>query len=348
MFLRRISSNGALRRYKSTSVRLGCASGFWGDTPTATAQLAPSNPDYIVYDYLSEVTMSLLTAAKSKKPELGFAPDFVFSAVGPQLNELRRRGIRVISNAGGVNTMACADALRQACKKAGVEMKIAVVTGDDLMSVKDALSDDVVDMSGSMRLPKARVHSMTAYFGAAPIVKALEMGADIVVTGRTADSALALAPLVHEFGWKWTGDWDRLAAGSLAGHLIECGGQATGGLFTDWKDVNGYENLGFPIVDVEENGDMVLSKPDGTGGLVNRFTVAEQMLYEVGDPSSYILPDVVCDFSDVKMQDIGHDRVKITGCKGRSATDTFKICTTYLDGLRATAVAVVMGGEAVL
>ncbi len=251
----------------------------------------------------------------------------------------------MVTNAGGINTGSCVAALKEACSKQGVDLNVAAVHGDNLMPKLDDLLDSeaVKEMSTSMPLPQL-THSMTAYYGAGPIVKALEMGADIVVTGRTADSALALAPLMHEFNWDPT-DFDRLAAGSLAGHLIECGGQATGGLFTDFERVQGYENLGFPVVDVASSGDLVLTKPPNTGGLLDRNAVAEQMLYEVGDPANYILPDVICDFTDVVMSEVD-EGIMVSGAKGKAPTDTFKVSATYLDGFKATGVAVVAGGRA--
>ncbi len=233
-------------------------------------------------------------------------------------------GIRVVTNAGGINTEACVAALRQACKKAGVDLKVAAVHGDDLMPLRDDIMDKgrVKEMDTGAPLPFT-VHSMTAYYGAGPIVRALEMGADIVVTGRTADSALALAPCMHELGWS-SGDLDKLSAGSLAGHLIECGGQATGGLFTDWRDVPGYERLGFPVAEVAENGEIAISKPEGTGGLLSRLAVAEQMLYEVGDPANYLLPDVNCDWTQVQVED-SEGAVRVKGARGKAPTDTYKV-----------------------
>ena len=307
-------------------------------------------PDYIMFDYLSEVTMSLLTAAKGKNPSLGFAPDFV-QAIGPHLGEIKSKGIKLIANAGGINTPSCVMALKEACKKAGVELKIAHVEGDNMIDRKEQLFQDerVKEMSSGKKLPKT-VHSMTAYFGAGPIVRALEMGADIVVTGRTADSALALAPCVYELGWDLNNPshLDLLSSGSLAGHLIECGGQATGGLFTDWPEVDGYENLGFPVVEVSaEDGTIEVMKPDFTGGLLNRDTVTEQLLYEIGDPRAYILPDVVCDWTNVNIENSGDEGVKVSNAKGLPPTSSFKICSTYMDGYRGTSVNIIGGGNAV-
>lgn len=345
--LRSLSTTAVVSAGKGNNgkVRIGCASGFWGDTPTAVPQLLNGGRlNYLMFDYLSEVTMSLMTAAKAKNPDLGYAPDFVMFALAPHLKQIKEQGVKIIANAGGINTLACVAALKEACKKAGVDLKVASVIGDDLMPKRKELANSMTETGQA--LPSS-VHSMTAYFGAGPIVKALEMGADIVVTGRTADSALALAPCVHEFGWNLKSDWDLLAAGSLAGHLIECGGQATGGLFTDWQQVakSGYANLGFPVIEMSADGNFHLSKPDKTGGIINQAAVAEQMLYEVGDPANYILPDVICDFSHVGMS-LDQDTVQVSGAKGKPPTETFKVSATYLDGFKASSVAIIGGGQA--
>ncbi|XP_045599846.1 uncharacterized protein [Procambarus clarkii] len=324
------------------TVRIGCASGFWGDTPTAAPQLIHNgNLDFLMFDYLSEITMSLLTAARAKNPEFGYAPDFVLFAIGPYLNEIKRRGIRVLSNAGGINPEGCAAALRQAAGKAGVDLKVAVITGDDLMPRKEELITSAVpDMLSGHPLPQT-VHSINAYLGAGPIARALDEGADVVITGRCSDSSLALAPLMHEFGWQ-SGDFDHLAAGSLAGHLIECGAQVTGGIYTDWQTVPDWHNIGFPIAEASNTGSILITKPPGTGGVVCRGSVAEQMLYEIGDPRAYILPDVVCDFTGVKLSEV-EDGVVVTGAKGKPATDTYKASATYMDGYKMTAVCCVGG-----
>ncbi|MED6287931.1 hypothetical protein CHARACLAT_021408 [Characodon lateralis] len=231
------NSRGGSRCYSSCkTVRIGCASGFWGDTTTSAPQLIYSGKlDFLVFDYLSEITMSLLTAARTKMPNLGYAPDFVQVALAPYIDDIHRKGIRVVSNAGGVNPLACAEAIQEVIKKAGLELKVAVVTGDDLMPVRSLLSEVKMSDGGTQPLPKT-LHSMNAYLGAEPIRRCLDLGADIVVTGRCVDSAVALGPLMHTFGWKRV-DYDLLAAGSLAGHLIECGAQSTGGIFTDWHQV---------------------------------------------------------------------------------------------------------------
>uniref|UniRef100_A0A3B5AC80 Uncharacterized LOC103367950 n=1 Tax=Stegastes partitus TaxID=144197 RepID=A0A3B5AC80_9TELE len=329
-----------------SSVRIGCASGFWGDTATSVPQLVHGGRlDFLVFDYLSEITMSLLTAAKSKVPTLGYTPDFVQVAIAPFINDIQRKGIRVVSNAGGVNPLACAAAIQEVVKKAGLDMKVAVVTGDDLMPHRGSLPEvKMADGGARQPLPKT-LHSMNAYLGAGPIRRCLDLGADIVVTGRCVDSAIALGPLMHAFGWQ-SSDYDLLAAGSLAGHLIECGAQSTGGVFTDWHRVPDWDNIGFPVVECSGDGSFVLSKPPRTGGLVSFGTVAEQLVYEIGDPRRYLLPDVICDFSRVQLQELaGVDggAVRVTGAKGFAPSHDYKVCATYMDGFRATAVCPVGG-----
>ncbi|CAJ1048283.1 uncharacterized protein lratb.1 [Xyrichtys novacula] len=333
----------------TTPVRIGCASGFWGDTATSVPQLIYSGKlDFLVFDYLSEITMSLLTAAKTKMPNMGYAPDFVQVALAPFINDIHRKGIRVVSNAGGVNPLACAEAIQEVLKKADLDLKVAVVTGDDLMPHRSGLSEVKMADDGSRQsLPKT-LHSMNAYLGAEPIRRCLDRGAHIVVTGRCVDSAVALGPLMHSFGWQ-KDDYDLLAAGSLAGHLIECGAQSTGGIFTDWHKIPDWDNMGFPVVECSSDGSFVLSKPPKTGGLVSFATVAEQLVYEIGDPRRYLLPDVVCDFSQVsikKMRGVDGGAVRVTGAKGLPPSHDYKVCATYMDGFRATAVCPVGGPRA--
>ena len=288
---------------KNKKIRIGCASGFWGDTSTAAAQLVnKGNLNYLVFDYLSEVTMSILAGAKMKNSNRGYAADFV-KQISPLLHLIKKQGIKIISNAGGINLESCRDALEIELEKAGVKLEIALVKGDDIIDRKNEFQDlEIVDIEKNQPLPD-KVLSMNAYLGAPPIKMALESGADIVITGRCVDTALVLGPLMHEFCWNST-DYDFLASGSLAGHIIECGAQCTGGNFTDWHLIDGYENMGFPIVEVKSDGSFVVSKPDETGGLVSFGTVAEQLLYEIGDPNEYMLPDVICDFSQVTINEI--------------------------------------------
>ena len=339
--------------FEGKTIRIGCASGFWGDTAVAAPQLVQSGRiDFLMFDYLSEITMSLLTAAKKKFPDFGYAPDFVNVAVGPLLKDIKKKGIRVLSNAGGVNPNACATAIKKQCEKAGIDLNVAVVTGDDLMHrLKDLMQGEMGPDLAAEIAPRAKfVNSMNAYLGAWPIARALDLGADIVVTGRCVDSALALAPLLHSFKW-CPSEYDLIAAGSLAGHLIECGAQVTGGIYSDWEMVPDWHNIGFPVVECAANGTFMVTKPPNTGGLVTKGTVSEQLVYEIGDPKNYFLPDVTCDFTKVKLQSILDDTntnaVLVTNVKGQPPPNTLKVSGTYLDGFRATAVCPVVGPHAV-
>jgi hypothetical protein len=289
------------------TVRIGCASAFWGDTSAGAEQLVRRGDiDFLVFDYLAEITMSLLARARVRTPELGYVPDFI-DALAPLLQEIKQCGLRIVSNAGGINPHAAAAALRGRAAEAGIALHIAVVTGDDLTDrTAEIRAAGVKEMFSGAPMPE-KLTTMNAYLGAQPIATALDRGADVVITGRCVDSAVVLGPLVHAFGWSWT-DYDRLAQGSLAGHLLECAAQVTGGLFTDWRDVPGWDDMGMPIAECGADGSFVVSKPSGTGGLVSPLSVGEQMLYEIGDPGSYILPEVVCDFRAVTMASCGPDQ----------------------------------------
>jgi hypothetical protein len=327
------------------TLRIGCASGFWGDTEFSAAQLVEHGDiDVLVFDYLAEITMSLLIRARAKDPTQGYAPDFV-ATMKPLMKQLKARGIQVVANAGGVNPSACRDALVAAAAAEGADLKIAAVLGDDLMPQVEALrAAGTKEMFSGAPFP-AKVMSANAYLGAFPIAAALAAGADIVVTGRCVDSAVTLAPLIARFGWT-ADDLDKLAQGSLAGHLIECGTQTTGGNYTDWQSVPGWDDMGFPIAECRADGSFVITKPPGTGGLVCPSTVGEQMLYEIGDPRAYILPDVVCDFTAVTLTQAGPDRVEVTGARGRPPTDQAKVSVTCADGFRALSLFMIGGIDA--
>jgi hypothetical protein len=327
------------------TIRIGGASGFWGDSTENAAQLVQRGDiDFLVFDYLAEITMSLLVRIHARKPELGYVPDFI-ECVVPQLAEIKKRGIRVVSNGGGVNPLAAAAALRARAEAIGIMLNIAVVTGDDLMGrVDDLRAQNVTEMFSGAPLPE-RLMSANAYLGAQPIAAALDRGADVVITGRCVDSAVTLGVLVHAFGWSWS-DYDRLAQASLAGHLVECSAQVTGGLFTDWRDVPGWDDMGMPIAECSADGSFVITKPEGTGGLVSPLSVGEQMLYEIGDPAAYILPDVVCDFRAVTMEEAGDNRVRVAGARGRPPTPTLKVSATWHDGYRMIGTVTLAGRDA--
>ncbi|XP_070613420.1 uncharacterized protein [Erythrolamprus reginae] len=331
------------------SVRVGCASGFWGDTADAVPQMLYGGKlDFLVFDYLSEITMSLLARAKAKSPDLGYIPDFVSIAMAPYIKDICGKGVRVISNAGGMNPLGCAAALHQVARNANVDLKIAVITGDDLMGELNNIRDTIISEENGKQFPE-NVQSMNVYLGGTPISRALDQGADIVVIGRCVDSSLVLGPLIHSFGWN-KDEFSLLAAGSLAGHLIECGAQCTGGIFTDWHTVPNWHNIGFPIIEASSDGSFIVSKAPNTGGLVTFGTVAEQLVYEIDNPKEYRLPDVTCDFSQVSLTEIaGIDGgiVKVQGAKGLPPSPFYKVNATYLDGFRATACCPMGGPRAI-
>jgi len=325
-------------------VRIGGASGAWGDSPRAIPQLLREPVDFLMMDYLAEVSMSLLARARLKAPEAGFPPDFI-AYLKDHLRTIAQRGIKVVSNGGGVNPRGCALAMQQVCDELAVPLKIAAVEGDDLMPMLDTLRADGVREAVSGEALPARMLTANAYLGALPIKAALDAGAHIVITGRCADSALALGILMHRFKWR-EDDYDKLAAGSLVGHLLECGAQGVGGLYTDWETVPNWENIGYPIAECQADGTFAVTKPRGTGGLVTPGTVSEQALYEIGDPAAYLLPDVIADFSNVRIVQDGVDRVRVTGVRGRRPTSQYKVSATYQDGYRAMATVSIVGPNA--
>ena len=331
------------------SIKIGGASGFWGDSVIATPQLLNGNKlDFIVYDYLAEITMSIMARARAKDSTKGYAVDFVSSVLKLNLKQIANQKIKILSNAGGVNPVACAEAIRELVKELNLDLNVSVVLGDDLIDKKDQFSKlQIKEMYSNDLFPQEeKIASINAYLGAFPIAKALSEGADIVITGRSVDSAVTLGACIYTFGWN-ENDYDKLAAGSLAGHIIECGTQSTGGNFTDWELVSkNLHEIGYPIVEVTDNGSFECTKSKDTTGIVSFGTVAEQMLYEIGDPQAYILPDVICDFSNVVIEEIAKDSVKVSGARGYPAPNQYKVCATYADGFRAGHVCSFVGVDA--
>ncbi len=342
------SANNSLIR---KSVRIGGASGFWGDSSVGAPQLVQlGQVDYVVFDYLAELTMSVLAAARLKNPELGYATDFVTVTMKAILQDVVAKNIKIVSNAGGMNLHACAAALAAVAAEQGVAIKIAVVEGDDVLPLMPQLREQgIQERQSGAPLPE-RLLSANAYLGAAPIKQALNAGAQVVITGRCVDSAVTLGVLMHEFDWKFDGnqdDLDKLAQGSLAGHLIECGCQATGGLHTDWQDVTDWANIGYPVLTCSFDGSFTVEKPPNTGGLVSVATVAEQLVYEIGDPANYLLPDVVCDFTQVQLKQVAEHQVSVRGARGKAPTPHYKVSATYAHGFRCSGQLTIVGLEAV-
>jgi hypothetical protein len=326
------------------TIRIGGASAAWGDSPGAIPQLLGAGVQYLTMDYLSEVTMSLLARARMKDSDAGYPPDFI-AYLKRALPEIARQGVKVASNGGGVNPAACKRALEAAIAELRLPLRVAVVKGDDVMPLIGALRARGVKEAVSGQPLPAELLTANAYLGALPVKQAFAMGADIVITGRCVDSALALGILMHEFDWA-VDDYDRLGAGSLVGHILECGPQATGGNFTDWESVPGWHNIGYPIAECWSDGHFIVSKPADTGGLIAPAVIAEQTLYEINDPAAYFLPDVVADFSHVNLTKVGPDQVKVEGARGRAPTNQYKVSATYQDGYRAVATIPIIGSEA--
>jgi len=327
------------------SIRIASGQGFWGDLPNAPINQVRKGPiDYLVMDYLAEVTMSIMQKQKMRNSDYGYARDFV-DVVSEVLPDIAEKGIKVISNAGGVNPKACKDKILEAIDEQGFDdITVAVVDGDNILDSLDDLINDghqLANMETGRPVSeiKDKLLSANVYFGCRPIVEALNKGADIVVTGRVTDTGLTLAPMVHEFDWSFD-DYDKMSAGTIAGHIIECGGQVSGGNFTDWEDVDNLVDIGFPIIEAKPNGNFYVTKHEGTGGLVNEMTVKEQLLYEIGDPSEYITPDCIADFTSVNLEQDGKDRVHVFGITGRSETDTYKISASYNDGYKLSSTLV--------
>ncbi|TVQ14125.1 MAG: DUF1446 domain-containing protein [Balneolaceae bacterium] len=344
---------------KST-VRIASGQGFWGDLPLAPVnQVRKGSIDYLMMDYLAEVTMSIMQKQKMRNPAHGYARDFVevFREILP---DIREKGIKILTNAGGVNPEACKDALLEVAAGLGITgLNIAVVDGDDILDQIESLNDEghmLHNMDDGRPVTEIRGSLLSAnvYFGARPMVEALKKGADVVITGRVTDTGLCLAPMIHEFGWSFD-DFDKMASGTIAGHILECGAQSSGGNFTDWHTVDDFAGIGFPIVEAFPDGSFVVTKHENTGGLVNLMTVKEQLLYEIGDPAEYITPDCVADFTSVRLEDDGVNRVRVMNIKGKPDTPFFKVSASYNDGYKMSSSLVyswpdalkkaVLGGE---
>jgi hypothetical protein len=321
-------------------IRIANGQGFWGDSIDAPIRQIRLGPiDYLTLDYLAEVTMSILQKQRARDPKAGYARDFV-EMLGEVMPELIAKNIRVVANAGGLNPLACRQAVLDIAAKLGLNLRVAAITGDDVSGrLSEMIADGIelrnMDTGAPLSTVLDKVRSANAYFGAFPIAKALGDGAQIVITGRCADAALALGPMIHEFGWQ-SHDWDRLAAGIVAGHVIECGAQVTGGnCQMDWEAIPSLADIGYPILEAESDGSFVVTKHHGTGGRVTVASVKEQLLYEVGDPRAYITPDCIADFTTLRAVQDGPDRVRISGVTGRPATDSYKVSVSYAGGFKA-------------
>jgi hypothetical protein len=333
-------------------VRIGNAQAFWGDRTDAAAEMLAREPelDYLTLDYLAEVSMSILAMQRERDPNAGYAREFVdvVHSLVPYWSTGGR--CQLITNAGGLNPHGCAEACRAALAEAGCRsLRIGVVTGDDVLEIVRAAATNSaasafrnLDTDESISTIRDRLVTANAYLGASPIAQALADGADIVITGRTADPSLVVAPCIHHFGWNET-ELDRLAGATVAGHLIECGTQVTGGISTDWLDVPDAAHIGFPIVEVYEGGSCIVTKPQGTGGRVTEMTVKEQLLYEIGDPDNYLSPDVAVSFLTLAVDDLGDDRVRVGGATGKPRPNTYKVSATFRDGYRSAGTLTIIG-----
>ncbi|OLE52265.1 MAG: ATPase [Acidobacteria bacterium 13_1_20CM_3_53_8] len=316
--------------------------GFWGDLLDAPVRQVEGGPiDYLMLDYLAEVTMSIMQKQRARDPSAGYARDFV-PLVKQILHACVERDIKVMANAGGVNVRGCADAVRDVARELNLsrKFKIGIVTGDDILDrIDELLARGIelrsMDTGEPLSIVRERIQSANAYLGAWPMVEALNKGAQIVITGRATDTGLTLAPIIHEFGWR-EDDWDKLSAGTIAGHIIECGAQCSGGNCQyEWRSIPDLANVGFPIVEASADGTFVVTKHEGTGGRVSVQTIKEQLLYEMGDPMSYITPDCVADFTTIHLEDAGLNRVRVYGIKGRPATDSLKVSISYSAGFKS-------------
>jgi hypothetical protein len=334
------------------TIRIGNGQGFWGDNVDAPVELLRGGPlDYLGMDYLAEVTLSIMMRQKLKNPKLGYATDFI-GFIRRVLLDLKERNVRILTNAGGLNPRACRNRIKELARDQGIKgLRVGVVEGDDLLLRLKGLiaaGHPLKNMdTGEPLAPIVdQVMSANAYLGAKPVVEALQQGAQIVLCGRITDTALALAPMIHEFGWR-DGDWNHLAAGTIAGHIIECGAQCTGGNFSRFWEVPDLWNVGYPIVEAREDGTFVVTKHTGTGGMVTVDTVSEQLVYEMGDPSAYITPDVIADFTSIHLRQDGKDRVEVSGIQGTPNTPFLKVSASYLAGYKASGQITLSGPRAI-
>lgn len=332
------------------NVKIANGQGFWGDSVDAPINLIKyGNIDYLTLDYLAEVTISIMQRQKQKNPNLGYATDFV-DLIEKSIVDLKSNNIKVIANAGGINPEACRKAILEVSKKKNINIKVAVIAGDDIFKNIDKLVLQGESFKNfydnrSFDLVKDRIYSANVYIDSFSIAEALQLGADIVLCGRVSDPGLVVGPCIYEFGWDRT-QVDMLAAATVAGHILECGAQCTGGNHSDWKNIQGFDNIGYPIVSFYESGYFDILKPMKTGGSINKFTVSEQILYELGNPQQYISPDVCVDFTSFSLEEINHDVVRVQGVKGFAPTDTFKVSMSYFDGYKASGSITVSGPDA--
>jgi len=331
-------------------IRIANAGGYWGDDLAQFKRQVELGPvDYVTLDFLAEITMSIMQKQRARDPRAGYARDFI-AQVRETLPLLISRGTRAITNAGGVNPLACRGALLEMAQLEGQALEVAAVVGDDLMERLGELNAsgvplDNMDDGAAFTAIRDRVSSANAYYGAWPVVEALASGAQVVVTGRCTDTGITLAPMIHAFGWA-ADDWDRLASGIVAGHIVECGAQSTGGNFTDWRKISRFESIGYPLIEVQADGSFIVTKHAGTGGAVTVRTVKEQLVYEMGDPRGYITPDVVADFASIRLEQAGRDRVRVWGVKGRPAPANLKVSASYFDGWKASGTLIISAPDA--
>lgn len=342
-------SNGQPKRDK---ILVANGQGFWGDSILGPIRLVNEGPlDYLTLDYLAEVTMSIMQKLKSRNPDMGYATDFV-EMVRRVLPQCQKKGIKIVANAGGVNPIACRKAVANVIRKLGMSgIKIGIVEGDDILDDLKSLIDGGepfknMDNGECLEPYLNRVKTANVYIGAEPIVEALRQGADIVITGRATDPSVVLAPMIYEFDWPMD-DMDLMAAGTIAGHIVECGAQCTGGNFVHWRDIPNMAKIGYPVIEARADGSFSVTKHEGTGGRVNRETVTSQLVYEMGDPSCYITPDCIADFTSIQLEEVGKDRVDISGIRGRAATDTYKVSISFHEGYKILSQLTVAGPDAV-